>query len=90
MNIELAHRVKTFGLAVAVLLATVAAGGNWLDHSVPLDGVATSTEPLSPTEGESQFVQSGGLVPDACSEAVNGENEERQADAAETHLATAR
>jgi len=66
MNIELAHRVKTFGLAVALLLATVAAGGNWLDHSVPLDGVTSSSEPLPSTEGESQFVQSGGLVPDAC------------------------
>ena len=75
MNIELAHRVKTFGLAVAVLLATVAAGGNWLDHSVPLDGVATSTEPLSPTEEESQFVQSGGLVPDACGGAETAEGE---------------
>jgi hypothetical protein len=75
MNIELAHRVKTFGLAVAVLLATVAAGGNWLDHSVPLDGVATSTEPLSQTEGESQFVQSGGLVPDACGDADSAEGD---------------
>jgi len=90
MNIELAHRVKTFGLAVAVLLATVAAGGNWLDHSVPLDGVTTSPETLSPKDGESQFVQSGGLVPDACSETFNCENGERQADTAETHLATAR
>jgi hypothetical protein len=90
MNIELAHRVKTFGLAVAVLLATVAAGGNWLDHSVPLDGVVTSNEALSPKASDSLFVQSGGLVPDTCSEACNSGNEERQADTAETHLATAR
>jgi hypothetical protein len=90
MKIELAHRVKTFGLAVAVLLATIAAGGNWLDHSVPLDGVVTSNETLSPKASESLFVQSGGLVPDACEDALNGENEERQADVANTHLATAR
>jgi hypothetical protein len=87
MKIELAHRVKTFGLAVAVLLATVAAGGNWLDHSVPLDGVVTSTEPLSPTEGESQFVQSGGLVPDACSDADSAEGDGNPS--GNTHIATA-
>ena len=88
MKIERAHRVKTFGLAVAVLLSAVAAGGTWLDDSVPLDPVVTLNETLSPTAEESMFVQSGGLVPDAGGDAY-GEGDVRQA-AAATHLTTVR
>ena len=90
MKIERAHRVKTFGLAVAVLLSAVAAGGTWLDESVPLDAVTASTETVSPTADESMFVQSGGLVPDAAGEAVYGEPDVRQAAAGNSHLATVR
>jgi len=90
MEIERAHRVKTFGLAVALLLSAVAAGGTWLDESVPLDPVGALTETVLPTADESSFAQSGGLVPDAGGEAVYDEPEVRQAAAGHAHLATVR
>lgn len=90
MEIERAHRVKTFGLAVALLLSAVAAGGTWLDESVPLDHAGVSTEPVSQTADESSFAQSGGLVPDAGGEAVYGEPDVRQAAAGHAQLATVR
>lgn len=90
MKLEPSHRVKTFGLAVVVLLSTIAAGGTWLDGSVPLDRVGGSVEnPLANAEA-SVFVQSGGLVPDGVDDTASGEGDVRQAAAPNARAITVR
>jgi hypothetical protein len=60
MSLNLAYRLKTFGLTAAILVGACAAASAWLDGAAPMapadSGAAADL---------SSFVQSGGLVPDA-------------------------
>jgi hypothetical protein len=79
MKLEPSHRLKTFGLAAAVLLSVLAAGTTWLDESVPMDTLLASAETAAPNADESVFVQSGGVVPDTDDEALSGQEAVRHA-----------